>query len=133
MADISKIDMERINGLLDKLEEVTNKINSMKYVIDSGSNDNGWYRKWSDGFIEQWGIIKYSDSKGERLNQSTTLIIPFTNTSYYVSLISINSNNTQGNSCAVLSKTVNSFNWSSSYWWARDAYTSNYNWYACGY
>lgn len=115
MADISKIDMERINGLLDKLEEVTNKINSMKYVIDSGSNDNGWYRKWSDGFIEQWGIIKYSDSKGERLNQSTTLIIPFTNTSYYVSLISINSNNTQGNSCAVLSKTVNSFNWSSSY------------------
>ena len=54
MADISKIDMKRINGLLDKLEEVTNKINSMKYVIESGSNDNGWYRKWSDGFIEQW-------------------------------------------------------------------------------
>ena len=48
MADISKIDMERINGLLDKLEEVTNKINSMKYVIESGSNDNGLYRKWSD-------------------------------------------------------------------------------------
>ena len=57
MADISKIDMERINGLLDKLEEVTDKLNSMKYVIETGQSEDGsqWYRVWSDGWIEQGG------------------------------------------------------------------------------
>ena len=57
MTDISKIDMERINGLLDKLEEITNKLNSMKYVIETGQSEDGsqWYRVWSDGWIEQGG------------------------------------------------------------------------------
>ena len=57
MTDVSKIDMERINGLLDKLEEVTNKLNSMKYVIETGQSEDGsqWYRVWSDGWIEQGG------------------------------------------------------------------------------
>ena len=57
MTDVSKIDMERINGLLDKLEEVTNKLNSMKYVIETGKSEDGsqWYRVWSDGWIEQGG------------------------------------------------------------------------------
>ena len=82
MADISKINMERINGLLDKLDEVTNKINSMKYVIESGSNSNGWYRKWSDGFIEQWNVLT-SNQK----NQTINLPISFSNTTYYVNFI----------------------------------------------
>ena len=57
MTDVSKIDMDRINGLLDKLEEVTNKLNSMKYVIETGQSEDGsqWYRVWSDGWIEQGG------------------------------------------------------------------------------
>ena len=57
MTDVSKIDMERINGLLDKLEEITNKLNSMKYVIETGQSEDGsqWYRVWSDGWIEQGG------------------------------------------------------------------------------
>lgn len=57
MSDISKIDMERIEGLLSKFEEVTNKLNSMKYVIETGKSEDGnqWYRKWSDGWIEQGG------------------------------------------------------------------------------
>ena len=57
MTDVSKIDMDRINGLLDKLEEVTDKLNSMKYVIETGQSEDGsqWYRVWSDGWIEQGG------------------------------------------------------------------------------
>ena len=62
MADISKIDMERINGLIDKFNEITlnftnllnnidSKINSMKYVVDASTDANRWYRKWNDGFI----------------------------------------------------------------------------------
>ena len=117
MTDISKIDMERINGLLDKLEEVTDKLNSMK----------------NDGFIEQWGNIIFSQSAGSYTNQTTTLPIAFSSTAYYITLIATNSNNQQSHTCGILVKNKNSFNWSSSYWWARDAYVSSFNWYACGY
>ena len=55
MTDVSKIDMEQINGLLDKLEEVTDKLNSMKYVVETWNEGTEWYRVWSDGWIEQGG------------------------------------------------------------------------------
>ena len=42
MADISKIDMERINGLLDKLEEVSNNLNSMKHIIEEYHSGTQW-------------------------------------------------------------------------------------------
>ena len=70
MADISKIDMERINGLIDKL-------NSMKYVIETLSEENNWYRIWSDGWIEQGGYM----SAG--ISDTITFIKPFTNTEYF--------------------------------------------------
>ena len=130
MTDISKIDMDRINGLIDKLEEVTDKLNSMKYVVETGGDSTQWYRKWNDGFIEQWGNIIFSQSAGSYTNQTTTLPIAFSSTAYYITLIATNSNNQQSHTCGIL---VNSFNWSSSFWWARDAYVSSFNWYACGY
>lgn len=133
MTDISKIDMERINGLLDKLEEVTDKLNSMKYVVETGGDSTKWYRKWNDGFIEQWGNIIFLQSAGSYTNQTTTLPIAFSSTTYYITLIATNSNNQQSHTCGILVKNKNSFNWSSSYWWARDAYVSSFNWYACGY
>ena len=48
MVDISKIDMDRIEGLIEKL-------NSMKYVVETWSEGTEWYRVWSDGWIEQGG------------------------------------------------------------------------------
>ena len=83
MTDVSKIDMERINGLLDKLEEVTNKLNLMKYVIETGQSEDGnqWYRKWSDGWIEQGGIM-ISNANLQTIN----LIIPFTTITYCINI-----------------------------------------------
>lgn len=80
MTDISKINMERINGLLDKLDEVTNKINSMKYVIETGQSENGnqWYRKWNDGWCEQGG--QFSAGGITTIN----LLIPYKDTNYQV-------------------------------------------------
>ena len=82
MTDISKIDMERINGLLDKLEEVTNKLNSMKYVIETGQSEDGsqWYRVWSDGWIEQGGQ-SYNAVDSEITIQ---LHKPYTNSDYFI-------------------------------------------------
>ena len=125
MTDISKIDMERINGLLDKLDEVTNKINSMKYVIESGSNSNGWYRKWSDGFIEQWNVLT-SNQK----NQTINLPISFSNTTYYVNFIQYRPNASSAgwdyHYVVRTSITKSSFQ-------INVADADGISWYACGY
>ena len=80
MADISKIDMERINGLLDKLEEVTDKLNSMKYVVETWNEGTEWYRVWSDGWIEQGGQ-SYNAVDSEITIQ---LHKPYTNSDYFI-------------------------------------------------
>ena len=79
------------------------------------------------------GEYNFSQSAGSYTNQTTTLPIAFSSTAYYITLIATNSNNQQSHTCGILVKNKNSFNWSSSYWWARDAYVSSFNWYACGY
>ena len=128
MTDVSKIDMERINGLLDKLEEVTNKLNSMKYVIETGQSEDGsqWYRVWSDGWIEQGGH--------KLVHNYIYFIKNFSNTNYII--VGNTSNATSStdeqyyanNSVNFTAKTKSS------------AYIRLYNnavfgidWYACGY
>ena len=80
MTDVSKIDMERINGLLDKLEEVTDKLNSMKYVVETWNEGTEWYRVWSDGWIEQGGQ-SYNAVDSEITIQ---LHKPYTNSDYFI-------------------------------------------------
>ena len=78
MVDISKIDMNRIEGLLDKLD-------SMKYVVESWCEGSSWYRVWSDGWIEQGGetsFIAWSVNGGA---QTINLYIPMKDTLYQVS------------------------------------------------
>ena len=128
MTDVSKIDMDRINGLLDKLEEVTNKLNSMKYVIETGQSEDGsqWYRVWSDGWIEQGGH--------KLVHNYIYFIKNFSNTNYII--VGNTSNATSStdeqyyanNSVNFTAKTKSS------------AYIRLYNnavfgidWYACGY
>lgn len=162
MSDISKISMERIDNLIDKIDElntkisnvditldnkleefqnsinsqissINSKLNSMKYVVETGSYSNGCYRKWNDGFIEQWGAISSLPATNNHSNQVTNLIITFSKTNYYVNIIGTNSNNQYSQVCGILEKTISSFKWSSSIWWSRDANVTAFNWYACGY
>ena len=86
MADTSKLPISRVDELIDKLNEINNnfniinnKLDSMKYVIESGSNENNtqWYRKWNDGWIEQGGYMPAG------ISDTITFIKPFTNTEYF--------------------------------------------------
>ena len=135
MSDISKIDMERINGLLDKLNEVTNKINSMKYVIETGSNNNGWYRKWSDGFIEQWGILNKTTSAGSELRGTITLPTSFSSTNYIIQITSYRIDINPYNPCYFGAYQITSKN--SFIYRCQGINNSQYidgiSWYACGY
>lgn len=53
----------------------------MVYVYNTWKNDTNWYRKWSDGWIEQGGSIPNGKSWTW---YSTTLNTPFTATSYTI-------------------------------------------------
>lgn len=58
------------------------------YIISYGQNENGYYRKWKSGFIEQWGKI----AKGSNLKAESDwtgyypLPIPFSNTDFIISV-----------------------------------------------
>ena len=56
-----EVDLEGIvtelNGKADK--DLSNISENIAYIVDSYHDDEGnWYRKWSDGWVEQGGLIK---------------------------------------------------------------------------
>lgn len=51
-------------------------------VVAESYSANSWYRKYSDGWIEQGGIFYYSTSTGLSNNNRVTLAIPFSTAVY---------------------------------------------------
>lgn len=59
------------------------------YLVDSWTNTNkGWYRKYSDGWLEQGGYISTNNNARAWGNTTITFHIPFKDTNYNCSLIS---------------------------------------------
>lgn len=63
----------------DKFEPADNISMAKSYLVESGSNSNGYYRKYSDGFIEQWGKCTLNYDNTTTVN----LPIAFSNTNYF--------------------------------------------------
>ena len=74
------------SDLTTSVNELKNEINSLKnkigksYIVDSGHNNNGYWRIYSDGYCEQWGVIYASGGNG-KVNMPKS----FNNTKYCVS------------------------------------------------
>ena len=104
----------RVEGLLDSKID---KISVKSYVTESWCEDTSWYRVYSDGWIEQGGVIPASTT-------SVSLLKSYTNTNYCVLMIGRNyGNNDQG--LGMTQNTTTSFTVGSS------SYIRS--WYACGY
>ena len=113
-----------------RLEEKITDLNSPSrgYLVDNYVDDSGnWYRIYSDGWIEQGGII-LPQTRND--NFPVTLLKPYTNTNY--TLITNKSIDTN------VSGTIGSF----SFWTHNKTETGfttaidlnvRCNWYACGY
>ncbi|MFV0489641.1 MAG: hypothetical protein ACK5NL_20995, partial [Vibrio fluvialis] len=68
-------------GLVGKLNaDLSNKPSTLIHVIESWTNGVGWYRKWSDGFIEQGGKIQ---SLPTGVETPVTLWTPFVTACVY--------------------------------------------------
>ena len=107
------------------VKKALNALNERR-VIETGGNSDAWYRKWSDGWVEQGGIKKdpgVSNASGE-----ITLQTPFSNTNYVVFFTAYNPDWTATMgvfSCRVREKERTKFGYFS------DA--ANLQWYACGF
>lgn len=103
-------------------------------IVESGKTSTGWWRKWSDGFIEQGGIFYVE--KGN--SSSISLYTPFVGTDYSVVSTVISNNKASSvlsvkvapdgrktNSCGVLV----------TYATSTSGYSDNLNisWFASGY
>lgn len=94
-------------------------------LVESKRNGANWYRKYSDGFIEQGGLTGKIN-----IDNSTTITLtgPFTTTNYYVNFIVISGTTDGTHMHGVSAKTTTTFT----------ARTYLFNdvpvaWYACGY
>lgn len=50
VGDLSKLLTKEKNNLVDSINELTTD-----YIIESGSNANGYYEKYANGTLKQWG------------------------------------------------------------------------------
>lgn len=128
--DIQNV-MSAVNAVQAKVEDKLEV--STVHIIDTwkSTDGNSWYRKWSDGFIEQGGKIP----NGYAWTWYTaTLNTPFTTTSYtlvvgaYVNDGSSESGQ-QNNGYLLGKKSANSFR----YHHLDDIADPTADWYACGY
>ena len=108
-----------LNGKADKdLSNVTAPVLSAPYVVETWRDGTSWYRKWSDGWIEQGGRVT-----GFRDNE--TYYLPFSDTSYNLFFQSCKN----GFPAYVISLTTTGFSADLSHGSnSKDAF-----WYACGY
>ena len=75
-----------ITGLANEVDGKLDKVidsKPVRYVIDAYNDGTNWYRKWSDGWVEQGGSYQTSNDT----NITVTLSCPFSDTSYYISLL----------------------------------------------
>lgn len=98
------------------------------YIIESGHNSNNYYRKYSDGFIEQWGTI--SISGGYEKSGRVTFLKTFTTLSSISILVS------SAPSSIIASYGDLNLNGFTGYTNCKYGFSNTSNiikWYACGY
>ena len=114
--------IESLELELSRYEQILQKCTT-SYVVETWSSDTNWYRKWSDGWIEQGG---YCDAQAVATT-IITLHIPYTNINYNIHLTNKFVNSATKNAVHITAQTESNF----TYWCENtngDAY-----WYACGY
>ena len=140
MTDTSKLPISRVDKLIDKLNEINNnfniinnKLDSMKYVIESGSNENNtqWYRVWSDGWIEQGGTTGLITSSDGYTATTIQFKKSFINTNYTFTSCTnkYSSQNGLGTAYPPFIFTKNN----DSVIIGKYSWTDGLDWYACGY
>lgn len=121
--------LDEIKSSLATIQAQLAQLESRRYVKETGKSSDGssWYRKWSDGWIEQGGITQSARGATSR---TINLRTPFSSINYVVVVQSYTggSPNAQYNNYHVAKKSLDSF--STVAGCGEDIAAL---WYACGY
>lgn len=106
---------------------------SIARVVETGRTATAWYRKWSDGFIEQGGVF----ASGGSTTGELTFPIPFTETTYSF-IPSVSANGTGASAISVRELEYNNRTNTKVGWQGRDSNVTsgdphNVCWTASGY
>ena len=100
---------------------------TVRYVTDSFSDGTLWYRKWSDGWLEQGGLATKS-------NAIVTLPVPFSSSDYTLSVTVCDERATAFTASVVTSAyAVTPVSFTLRIYYVATNYDASCRWYACGY
>lgn len=97
-----------------------------------GSDGTYWYRKYSDGYIEQGGLFDNgSDARG--FSAKITFLAPFSSAIYSAQVTPGSTNNTLWDG-TVIAKDFTTTSMNIAYWGNSTSISARYlYWFACGY
>lgn len=132
-------DIANVNKVTaDDMNEIKNVVNGM---IESGSNDNGRWIKYSDGTLIQYGSINKNVSittlsnAGKYYYQddiNIKLPISFIDSDYYSNVIAVNNQNGSQNVYAIRNKTQSKFDFCLSSLISFSSNNDTFWWFAIG-
>lgn len=98
--NVGSVDIQNVMSVVKQIEtDIAQLPRPNAYVTETWKGADDWYRVWSNGFIEQWGLLKGSGGGG-----TVTFPKQFSNTSY-IFVVTPNEEGTSGQW----------FGWSTSY------------------
>lgn len=92
-------------------------------VVTTYRSGNTWYRKWSDGFVEQGGVV----SIARDTVQTVTLPTAFSHANYFVTAIEHNTSRSDEYAALIGTRSTTSIQIKNTM-----STTLNFGWYACG-
>lgn len=95
----------------------------MNYVPNTWNSGSSWYRKWSDGWIEQGGTF----TKQHDTNVAVTFPVAFRNTNYTIATAQYAHLSYDAPTCSFTEKLTTGFTHNYGSW------GSKWDWFACGY
>ena len=127
--NVGSVDVANVMSAVSQVQANPN-LQGTAHLVETWKSSNGssWYRKYSDGFIEQGGNSQID----ENADKNITLSYPFSSTVYQVIVTNTSGGGRSDTEGYIFVKTkyTSSIKFSASY---LNPNTSSFNWYACGY
>lgn len=70
------------------LEFLKNQNSADAYVVETGGTSSNWFRAWSDGFLEQGGVVTLNSDPYTR-KATVSFLRSFSNTDYSIQVTSM--------------------------------------------
>lgn len=133
ISDVGSLDVSTLASAIARAESnLQSKLDiGTVHIVESWRDGSSWYRKYSDGFIEQGGIIASVSGNGYG-NATITLNTAFTTTTYVALATQDDNGQMLGYDSATNGQSIHK---KATTYFTLTLYSLTYgrNWYACGY